>query len=134
MNDHQPTNSPLYAQRLSAKLIVNKRIIAAVTLNQGKQSNQFVGRLWTAPLKESPGDTFRVEIYDGARIITELTLHPGTNPKGFPVLTASEDTGDLYCWGTVTNGYNDTKGFTAGIMFRRRKKATAPQPRQEARA
>ena len=78
------------------------------------QANRFVGRQW---IVERFGDIQKAEIviYKDSEIIRQFLLKV-EHRDNKDILTHSEDTSGVYTWGTLTPGYADTVGFTAGIM------------------
>lgn len=102
----------------------NGKKIAELDLHQDSKqnkSNTFAVRQWLPAFMISSGDKISVIINGDDGPLSELELKPGTL-RGRQVLTAKKDTGEVYSWATLTDGYSGTKGLTSGIMFRRKKK------------
>lgn len=106
-------------------LLKNGKQICELDLRQDSKqnkSNTFAVRKWLPALMITNDDKINIVINGDGGEISNLELQPGTD-RGKQVLTAKKDTGSIYSWATLTNGYDNTKGFTAGIMFRRKKKS-----------
>ena len=89
--------------------------------NCDKAKNQFTVRQWVQSLTINENDRPRIIIKDEQDIISDMELKLQIS-GGRHILTASNDTGDVYTWGTLTPGYSRTYGVTAGILFRRKNK------------
>ena len=107
---------------LKAILSINTKSIISLSMKHSssdKAKNQFTVRQWIQFLTINDNDKPRIILRDEQNIISEIELKPEIK-GGRHILTASNDTGDVYTWGTLTPGYGKTYGLTAGIMFRKR--------------
>ena len=100
----------------------NDRLMCSYDLPQDTQnkSNTFTVRRWIPSLEINPGDKLTVAIVGDQGEISVLDLMPARG-RG-DVYTAKKDTGELYTWATITRGMGMSKGFTSGVMFRKKKK------------
>jgi hypothetical protein len=64
------------------------------------------------------------------KVLFTLELAPARNDSGKRILTASQDSGSAYAWSTLTKGYGQTTGLTAGIIFHPQTKKTESEPEQ----
>jgi len=104
-------------------LKINEKKIVELDLHQDSKqnkSNTFGVRKWLPAFMISSGDKISIVITGDDGELSNLELKAGTD-RGKQVLTAKKDTGEIYSWATLTDGYDNTKGLTSGIMFRRKK-------------
>jgi len=105
---------------LRTRLLIDGKPITTQELKQDKnQKNRFIARQWI-PRKFSKQETAIVEFYRDDKLEKTLPLDPSPEKN---ILTRNEDDKSVYFWGTLTQGYGETVGFTAGLMTRRQKKA-----------
>ena len=105
--------------KLRGRLTIGGQILTERELTQDKnQKNRFVARQWIPYVYPENGESVTVEISTD----TGKHLIPLQNKGKAGVLTNEVDNETSYAWGTLTKGYGETVGFTAGIMFRKRKK------------
>jgi hypothetical protein len=104
-------------------LKINGKKIVELDLRQDNKQNKnntFAVRRWLPAFMVTSGDKISVIVTGDDGELSNLELKPVTE-RGKQVLTAKKDTGEIYSWATLTDGYSNTKGLTSGIMFRRKK-------------